>query len=269
LAGAAGGAGGAGGAAAEGPQQQQQPVVRRAQQLSNALVVGSGNLDLPHATRSIILADGNARVSFANDCVIIARGAAYVAHGRGNVIIAGHFVHVSHDGQRQPVRNAAGQGFVRGANGMPQMEVSAGGVIVCGGVIDVSHANGTVLAAGKALRVSHANGCTFVNQPADAAISRQTDSREAAAPALRVVLPPHPLGERVRMDWLTPQKGAVIRFQDRRYVADVGKPITDEAGQPVAALQGWTLSFCDQGYALFTDGRDEFGVAMPGPTQGQ
>jgi len=47
----------------------------------------------------------------------------------------------------------------------------------------------------------------------------------------------------------------------------VGKPITDEAGKPVAALRGWTLSFCDQGYSLFTDGRDEFGVAMPAQTE--
>ena len=85
---------------------------------------------------------------------------------------------------------------------------------------------------------------------------------------MRVAAPRHPLAARVQLDWLTPNKGAVIRFGERRHVADVGKPITDEVGKPVAGLEGWVLTFCDQGYALFTNGRDDFGVGLP-PNQQQ
>lgn len=240
----------------------------RVPQLNQALIVGR-NIEIAHAKQSIILADGNARISFANDCVIVARGAVYVAHGRGNVIVAGHFVHVSHDGHARPMRNPAARGgIVHAPGGRLAMEVvEPGSVIACGGVVDISHAHGTVLIADQGLRVSHANSCRLVDRPDDAVIGHQNDCRDVAAPGLSVALPPHPIGARVRVEWLAPTRGVVFHFGDRRYVADLNKPVTDEAGKPVAELEGWTLSFCDQGYALFSRDGDDFGVLAPAATR--
>jgi hypothetical protein len=55
----------------------------------------------------------------------------------------------------------------------------------------------------------------------------------------------------------------VFSLEDRRYVAEVGAEIVDEAGKPVADLEGWKLSFADEDYVLFTKGVEDFGLHAP------
>jgi hypothetical protein len=61
-----------------------------------------------------------------------------------------------------------------------------------------------------------------------------------------------------------PTAGAVFRFADRRYVAEPGQPIVNEAGQPVADLEGWKLSYAGDNLAIFQRGESEAIVRMNG-----
>lgn len=237
--------------------------------LVGKLIVSDSDVELAHATRCIVLVDGNARVSFANESVIVARGAVYVAHGRGNVIVAGHFIHVSHDGQSRPARNPAG-GLARApGGGMPLMEVVLpGSILVSGSTIDVSHAHGSICVAGDAVRISHANGCYFIVPPDSVQASHQNGCHEFLGTDVRPTIRRDPLADKVKVEMLLPRKGAVFRFDGRRYVADLGAEIKDEAGKPVEALAGWKLSFCDADYALFTKKTEDFGACVPREDEG-
>jgi hypothetical protein len=213
--------------------------------LAGALVVAQ-NVDVDFAERSIILADGNANIGFANDCLVIARGAVRIAHGRGNLVAAGHFIHVSHDGDHR--------------------DATKGSLLVSGAVLDVSHASGSVCAAPELIRIGHANNCHSVNSP-KREISHQKNCKEAKAEGLKLPAAgaAHPLAGQVRMKWIVQGRGVVLGFNGRRYVADLGKPIVDEAGAAVAGLEGWTVSFVDEGshFVLFTDGRTDVPVMQP------
>jgi hypothetical protein len=62
----------------------------------------------------------------------------------------------------------------------------------------------------------------------------------------------HPLAKRIEIVGTLKPKGAVFRIDDKRYVAEVGKAIDDESGQPVAALEGWKLMHIGERVAVFT-----------------
>jgi hypothetical protein len=231
-------------------------------QHTGALVVASGAFEADHAHKSIVLVDGNARIGFANDCVIVARGAAYVAHGRRNVIVAGHFIHVSHDGQGRPVRPAPG---ARPPVPMRMQVDLPGSLLISGSTVDVSHARGSTIVAPELVRVSHAHQCAFVNSP-----DRQVGDRGGANVLVSDELPdvgppPHPLHREAEVKWVVPKQAVIFTHDEKRYVAEVGREIVDESGRPVPDLAGWTVSFADEDFVLFTnDGVDVgFVVARP------
>jgi hypothetical protein len=223
-------------------------------------LVVSDNVNLSRAERSIILSDGNVRISFANDCLIVARGAVNVSHGRRNVIVAGHFIHTSHDGRSQPMRGAVAGG------GMPAMQVvEPGSLLISGLAVDVSHAHGSIVVAPSLVRISHANGCSFINSPRRE-IGHNNGCAEFADDKFpHISAPQHALGAEISITWIQPRKGAVFTYRDRRYVAEIDKPIVDEAGQPVVALEGWTITYVDEGFVLFSKGGDFAGVVARSP----
>ena len=224
--------------------------------LEGALLVTRG-IKLVSADRSILIVDGNVRVSHCNGCVIVARGAVDISHGRGNIVIAGHFIHVSHDGRSTPARPIR-----RDADGGIAMELTEpGSLLVSGSTVDVAHAHGSIVVAPDLARISHANACTFINSP-----TLEVPNNHGGVAILDEKFPNvrpsvHPLGKSITVRWVVPSKGAVFDLRQKRYVAEVGKPITDESGAAVAELEGWTVSFADDGYVLFTDGRKDVGFA--------
>ena len=241
------------------PAAQQQPVAarQRGAEGKNLLIIGD-DIKISHAHRSIILASGNAEISFARECVIIAGRTVNVSHGQQNVIAAGRFIHVSHDGRSMPVRGPNGPVFQPGG-GLKREVVQRGSVLVSGGGVDVSHGHASACIAASLLRISHANGCAFINPPDQIHVSHETDCRRVFA-EIDVDRAISPMASQVHVKWSVPQKGAVLRFNQRQYVAELGKPITDEAGVPVPGLAGWTVSYSDNGYVVFTKGREDFGV---------
>ncbi len=48
--------------------------------------------------------------------------------------------------------------------------------------------------------------------------------------------------------------GIVFRYGGRRYVADLGQPIVDEAGAAIEPLQGWMLTFATDKFAVLSRG---------------
>jgi hypothetical protein len=55
----------------------------------------------------------------------------------------------------------------------------------------------------------------------------------------------------------TQVSGIVFRLDDRRYVANVGEPIVDEAGNPVESLRDWKVTHGSARLAVFRNGDAE------------
>ena len=49
----------------------------------------------------------------------------------------------------------------------------------------------------------------------------------------------------------------VLELPGRRYVADLGQPIVDEAGAAVEPLQGWKLTFATDKFAILSRDRSD------------
>lgn len=216
-----------------------------------ALCVLQGG-SVAHARESIFLVDGNLRISHAQDCVIVARGAVAIAHGRGNMVLAGHYVHTSHDGDfREP----------RG-----------GSLLMSGSVLDVSHSHGSVCFAPRGIRVSFATGSTFLNSPNlrishDKGCAKIADAKLPLAPSVkedslsgklkvRQIVPPDDAGQ-----------GAMVVLEQGgvEVVVRPGSEITDGRGKVVPEFAGWRLSFVEDGFALFSKGREDASVHWKKP----
>lgn len=210
-----------------------------------ALLFAKGGEDFNHVQNSIIFCDGNIKVPFAFNSVIVARGAVYVAHAQECVIISGSFVHVSHCDNG---RRAAAAGEM-----MPRRSI-----ILSRGMADISHATSCVLFAPLGIEVSHANGCLFINHAAPDA--RVIPGRQ---PNIRVIMPIpplesiqlHPLGKQVDfLGVLDSDKGAVMRFDGKRYVTEQDAEIVDESGKPVEKLAGWKQAFVNSDVLVLSRG---------------
>lgn len=224
--------------------QAADPAGRRLPLDGGHLVVGS-DLKLAHVHRSIILADGNAELSFADSCVVVARGAVSIAHASNCLVIAGAAVEISHDG-----------------NGLPGP--GAGSIVLSRGWIDVGHAKGTCLVAHEGAIVSHANGVIFVGP------EPKTSHRDAACKVVKLPLafpmeprPADALEGKLKVVGTVRPKGLVFHFDGKRYVADVHKPITDEAGAAVAALAAWKVTFVGDETAVFSNGQVDAPFRLP------
>ena len=228
----------------------------------NTLRVGE-DVNVTRGARSIILAGGNVEVAFAEGCVIVAGGAVRVAHGKSNVIVAGHYVHVSHDGNHAFGRGGPGPAVGRRAGDGPQ-----GSVLVCGGVVDVSHATGTICSAPTLVQVAHARHVTFLNAP-NVQVSHQQDSKQVQVDKLPLAPTekPNPIAGKIKITQLMaeggPRKAAVLDHGGVEVVVRPGGEIRDGAGNPPPGLEGWKLSFVGDEFALFSNGRDYAGFVVP------
>lgn len=229
----------------------------------SGLLVGK-DLKVLGAQNSIILADGDVEALIPRDCVIIARGVVTASGARNCVIVAGAAVIATHDGDsRNP---------------------DSGSVIVSRGWVDLASAHGSILVGQAGVTVGRSQGARFLNAEVPKALDgfdHHRDSKSFTALDLPVEsLPIHPLSVRMKFLGIVQAQaaqddplsrvrqqasGVVFRLDDRRYVADVGAPIVDEAGKPVESLQSWTLSHASERTAIFRNGDAEAVIRASAP----
>jgi hypothetical protein len=208
------------------------------------LTVGK-NVNVSFLRNSIVWADGNVEVAHAENSVIVARGAASVSHARNCVIVSGIAVEVAHDGDGQAGTNAS--------------------VMVTRGSVNLSFAWGTKIAAADGVTVSHAQNALFLNGPVPKGADRGGCKSIQIGDFGLGQLPQHPLAAQVKFIGFVQPKGIVFRFADKRYVADVAQPITDEAGAELPALKGWQVSFATNKLAVFSRADVDFAVRFDVP----
>jgi len=208
--------------------------------------------------RSIILASGNVDVDVVRNSVIVARGVIRV-HGfsEGSVLVAGTMVILGeHDG-------SAGKGSVILSRGWADLGEAA---------------HGTIVAAGKGISAGQTEGAMFVNAPLPV-LQRGfvIDSRSRSVRVADLPLescPVHPLSEKIKVlgvmhgmvksgqrSGRRPTVGpaaAILQYGGRRYIADLGQPILDESGKPVAALANWKLHGITNSQAIFSKPGNDF-----------
>jgi hypothetical protein len=227
-----------------------------------SLVIGKDFKRILGARNSLILADGHIELGIPRDCVIVARGAVSVSGARNCVIVSGTYVTSSHDGEP--------------GNG-------GGSILVSRGWMDVQSAHGSVLVAGEGLTTQRSEGALFVNRPIPDAFDRFP--RHNGSRSIKVLdlplepLPVHPLAAKIKLlgmiqgtvdpleprlsSRMQPVAGAVFRFADRRYVADLNEPIVDEAGEAVETLKDWELTYATDRLAVFGKGDAQAIVRLP------
>jgi hypothetical protein len=214
--------------------------------------------------RSIILASGDVDVDVVRDSVIVAGGVITI-HGssEGSVFVAGTMVIL---------------GEYDGSAGRDER----GSVVVSRGWADLGErAHGTIVAAQKGISAVSTEGAVIVNGPLPAtqrgaAIDiRGRSVRVADLPLESHVI--HPLSTKIKVTGVMhgPVKtsasqggrvtvapaAAIIQLDGRRYVADLGQPILDEAGKPVAALADWKLHAITTSQAVFS--KPDAGIVLP------
>ena len=238
--------------------------------LTGGLVVAK-DLDWKSANvqASLIFADGNVDLGRADNSVIVAGGAIAI-HGSssGNVFVAGTLVTVDgFDGQ--PANVGAGsiivsRGWVTPGSRSIGTIVAAHEGIFTGDTQYALFINSPVPQPAQAAPGRGGGGGAF-------APARDTGSKSIKVPDLPLeALRIHPLGAKLKLlgvlhgaapptprgaprAMLPPRSlsdlnrsglqptAVIFQFEGRRYFADLGQPIVDEAGAPVAALQGWQL----------------------------
>jgi hypothetical protein len=223
-----------------------------------ASLVVTKRLRATRLSNTVALVDGDAEVPYADHCVIIARGAVDIAHGNGNVVISGHLVNVSHDGSEREMAIRMAQ---RGGPAPPR-PVPPASLLVSSGTVRVAHAAGTVLAAAGQLECSHATDCVLLNSPR-IDIPANDGGIELKSDKVRVGEPPadHPITAHLKLKRAA-RDLAVFWYGDRRYVAERDEPITDEAGAPVQALAGWTVSLIGDDFAVLNNDSERATVVM-------
>lgn len=200
----------------------------------------------------IVLADGSFSAASAEGCVIVARGTVQLLKSEWSVIIAGVQVDLTtSDGKIGEREN--------------------GSLIATRGRAAMQGAYGTVLYTGEGAIVGIPQLAVFIN----AAIVGNAPS---LARSVKIKdfpiddLPVHPFAERLKFvglistrpmeigrmpvlqerDGLSPLLGIAFEFDNHRYIAEVGKPILDEADQPVVVLADWRLSYASDWLAVFS-----------------
>ena len=73
---------------------------------------------------------------------------------------------------------------------------------------------------------------------------------------------PHPLAAQVGLHSVPGEHTALFWHKGRRYVAEKDRPITDEAGQPVAELAGWHLTLTGERFAVLSNAKERATVVM-------
>ena len=252
------------------------PADGKGRAFGKALLVGKGmDLRTARLRNSIVLADGNVEVEQVEGCVIVARGAVVATQAVNSVIVAGAYVKVAADGQYG--------------------KSATGSVIISRGLANVARIHGTILAAGEgAIVESIPEGGIFVNA---AVIMGTTISATRRRPrSIRIrdfpleEAPVHPLSKQVEVvgvvypEVMTTElsyrraaavligrdsappgpTGLVFRLNGRRYAAEVGKPIVNQAEEVVAELADFKLSYLDDEVAIFSGADADAMVSVQG-----
>lgn len=220
---------------------------------SYQLICAQGSAYLGRGDHSIFLIDGSADFSFANNCLIIARGAVSIAHSSSNVVLAGQFIDISHDGSHaRPGTEAAG----------------TGSLVMSGSILRISHANRAICSAPTEMVVGSTN-CVLIN-PAPmlkgpVATNRQVNDVKIV---LQPLAPSNPLRDPFKITQVIHRGDSnpgfvVIEHNGVEVVQRPGVDIKDNMGKPVAAVEGWKLSFVNDKYALFSNGKEDAGFVLP------
>jgi hypothetical protein len=247
------------------PPDPEQPLGGlRTRSQTGVLIVGK-NVDLKNAMLrdSIVLADGSVEIESARGCVIVARGAITVrSMSSYSVLVSGVFVKIAQfDGEPRVATN--------------------GSLIVSRGRAEIGTAYGSLIVAPDGVgltRASTARDAVFINTPLPPN-PRIAAPGAAAPPVGRAIqandlplerMSKHSMAAKLELlgvvkteatqrPGLIPMlgnemqpAGVVFRYDGRRYVADLGQPIIDEAGEPIEPLQGWKLTFAGDRFAVFS-----------------
>jgi hypothetical protein len=237
------------------------------------LLVSPKNVRAEHVGGVVMLVDGDVQLGFAENCTVFATGSVYVAHGSGNVIVAGHFIHVSHDGSERSGLAMRGRMAARAAQagrpvpvppdparGRPLPPAS---LLLTSGTLDFSHAGGAVCGAANHVEGGFAWGCVFLNSPG---VTVSHDNGGATLRTDKVALGPpprpHPLEADLRLHAAPGGHTAIFWHKNRRYVAEVNRPITNEAGGPVPDLEGWVLTMAADDFAILSNDKENCTAVM-------
>jgi hypothetical protein len=166
---------------------------------------------------------------------------------------------VSHDGS--PGARAFGPGGP-GPGGFAAAAAAGneGSLLLAGNLLDVSHAYRSVVSSPGLVRVSHAHGVAFLDSP-QSDIANENNCQRVPAPAGRLALTPpgepNPLDGKLTVTQVVGGDDptlamAVIAHGGVELVVRLGAAITDGQGKPLPVLEGWTLSFVGDRFALFT-----------------
>lgn len=200
------------------------------------LVIGR-DVEVARAHSCIILADGSAKVSHAQNSIIVARHAVQVSYARNSIIIGGAIADVSHAGPRENEES----------------------LIICPGPITGDSTRGSTFSSLVEPRVSHVNNARFV-KPAGSNVRAANYLAVDSEKLTLAAGAEHGIGQKIVVLGFVRPSGIVFKYEGRRYVASLGKPITDEADQPVESLEGWKLSMMNDQVALLA--KDEAAVIL-------
>jgi hypothetical protein len=237
--------------------------------LPEGLLIIGKNVESLALRNSIVLADGNIEMLRAENCVIIARCVASVQQPRGCLIVAGVYCDSDIDGEP---RTRAG-----------------GSLIISRGFANVGTANGSIIVAPLGLTSNRLVDALLVNTPPpqpsreNAADRRIIPGRQVIPKSVDIADLPlermfeHPLVAKIELLGLfepnvppplrfgrpeeRPQ-AIIIRFENRRYLANLNQPILDESERPVEALRDWKLAFASRQMAIFSNGDSDAVVRM-------
>jgi len=243
--------------------------------ISQRLIVGK-NLDLKDVRlqNSIVLADGHVEIDRAEGCVIVARGAVRLQVSAYCVIVSGLCVEGSmYDGRP----NDAANGSIIAARGWVRLQSAYGSMIAAqeGAIVesprDALFVNATIASSGG-LAGGGAKSLKVPDLPLEPLPANPVRLKVLGIvrPDTAPIVPASPAFGRGRGGLLAgapvpvADLGIVIRYDGRRYIAAIGEPILDEAGQVVEALRDWKLALLTDSLAIFSNSNSDLAVRLPG-----
>lgn len=206
--------------------------------------------------KSILLVDGSVRVTIAEESIILARGAVEVSSCRHCLILGGQQIH----------SNLESAGIILAVGGVaraPQAQpVQLPNVLLSGGVVTASTLRGAIVCGASVVRANRADGTTFLNSPRIQIPIEMNTKHLARVPLEVPSARKSALDGRLKITELAKGERAgsrpfvVIDQAGDERVLRPGARIIDRHGEPIGALEGWTLSFVGEQAALFRRGND-------------
>lgn len=193
------------------------------------------------------------RIITARDCVIVARSAVDISTAQNCIVIARDFVNV------RSVKNSL---IICG--GDIHATRTDGGVLLAGNAIETAGAaNQSVLGAGR--RVQSVGDVDIFLKTVPTALNPATDAPQQPVPCDDLILdfpaPGLPLANLLKPTTITTLDGGFVLFRLRdgegEFVARTGKDLTfPGSGEAIPGLEGWQLTYCSTGFAVFTRGAE-------------